>query len=1001
MNRFLASLATAAALLVFCLSASAQGGYQIRGTIVDQTGEPVIGATVMEQGTTNGASTDFEGNFALTVSSGDATVEVSCIGYTTLAYTASAVPQRILLEEDNMFLDDAIVIGYGTVKRTDLTGSVSTVKADEINSGVITSPADLLRGKSAGVVVTSGTGMPGSSATIRVRGGSSLSATNDPLVIIDGLPVGNESISGASDPLSSINPNDIESFTVLKDASATAIYGSRASNGVIVITTKKGAKGGSGKPTFNLDVTASLSQIQKYADVMTADELRNAIATLYGTDSNAYAALGTDDTDWQKEIYRLAQTYEANFSMNGRVGLGKAGNAPYRFSAGYLSQEGILKTSKMDRLTVSGSFNPSLLDDHLTINLNGKYMYSYNSFANSDAIGAAFHYDPTQPVYYGSTAGAYMQDLNGYTTWYDASGNINTMATENPVALLNEKKDVSDVHRFIGNIQFNYKVHGLEDLSVNLNLGLDWASSDGDVESPIGSEQSYHTTSQSGSGYHTDYDYHRRDQTLEAYINYNHDFKGGHHFDIMGGYSYQHFYNDSWSAQYKLSDGEYISDTPSKTEYFLISFFGRANYSFKNRYMLTATIRRDGTSRFSNHHWGLFPSVALGWNIINENFLKNNGVLSDLKLRLSWGQTGQQDLNEGNYPTLATYYSNLQGSYYYFGSTLIYPVTALGYNAELKWETTTTWNAGLDWGFFDGRLTSSFDVYYRETTDLINYIPVAALSNLTNYITTNIGSLENTGVEFEVSAIPIQTKDWSWTITANAAWNKNKITKLTAAGSEESGIETGSISGGTGNTVQMHQVGYPTSAYYVYQQVYDEDGNPIEGEYVDRNGDGVVDADDKYFYHKPAPDVTVGLNTTVTWKNWTFALSGHGSFGNWNYNNVASDNELLTDLWTNTFVSNRLSSALETNFSGAAQYTSDYYVRNASFFKIDNITLGYTFPSILKTKDRNLGLNIYCTVQNVATITGYDGIDPEVSGGIDGNIYPRPRSYILGLKFSF
>ena len=967
----------------------------VNGIVKDTTGEPVIGANVLVKGTTNGTITDFDGNFQLMANKGDIIV-ISFIGFTAQELPATAELMNVVLKDDSEMLSEVVVIGYGTVKKNDLTGSVATVKADQINKGVVTTPSDLLRGKSAGVVVTSGSGQPGAGATIRIRGGSSLSATNDPLIIIDGLPVSNSSISGMADPLSSINPNDIESFTVLKDASATAIYGSRASNGVIVITTKKGSKGGSSMPQINLDFTTSLSNVSDYVDVMDANQLRETIVNRYGEDSDAYRALGSANTDWQKEIYQTATTYETNLSLNGKFGLGEIGNMPYRVSGGFLSQEGVLKTSKMDRGTLSLNLNPSLLDDHLTINLNGKGTYAKSIFANQGAIGAAVRMNPTLPIYDNSENG-----LHGYQIWRAPNGTVNTMATMNPIALLEEKDDRGTAKRFIGNAQFDYKLHGFEDLRFNLNLGLDYSKSNGSVDTPEGSEQSYHSPTESGSGYHKNYDYMRRDQTLEAYMAYAHDFNL-HHVDAMAGYSWQHFFYQSSSLGVKQNDRNTVLDkSNNKSEYFLVSFFGRANYTYSDKYMLTFTLRRDGTSRFQNNKWGTFPSVAAGWNIGNEEFLKNNEVISALKLRLSWGQTGQQGVGSGDYPTLATYYKNNMGSYYQFGGQTIYPIAGLGYNAGLKWETTTTWNAGLDFGFLNGRITTSLDVYYRETTDLLNYIPVPAFSNLTNYLDTNIGSLENTGIEFEINTYPIETEDWNWQIGANVAWNKNKITKLTASPKDTSGVETGGISGAVGNNIQMHQVGYPASAFFVYEQVYDSNGNPIEGEYVDRNGNGVIDGNDKYFYHKPSADVTLGLNTTLKYKNWTLAASAHGSIGNWVYNNVASDGELLTDLWTNSFISNRLESATKTNFGNKAQYLSDYYVRDGSFLKIDNITLGYNFPELFKAKDKALGLNLYFTVQNVCTFTKYDGLDPEVYGGIDNNIYPRPRTFTLGAKLNF
>ncbi len=1002
-------ITAAVTALLLCLAGttvSAQSGYQVKGVVVDAAG-PVIGATVMEQGTSNGTATGIDGDYILNVSGADATVIISCIGYTTQSFKASEVPAKIVLATDTEFLDDVVVIGYGTVKKQDMTGSISTVKADQLNKGMVTSPTDLLQGKSAGVVVTSGDGAPGSASTIRIRGGSSLKANNNPLVVIDGLPISEVSISGVSDALSSINPNDIESFTVLKDASATAIFGSRASNGVIMITTKKGSKFSKGIHV-SADFTGSVSQNSKYVDVLSGDGMREMMAWYIGTDGAAYAALGSENTDWQKEIFQLGQSYDGNVSLSGNASIGKgAVNMPYRVSLGYHNQKGTLRTSTLSRETVSVNLAPTFFDEHLTVNLNGKGMNMDTRFANQDAIGAAVRMDPTQPVYDDSADG-----LNGYWWWnYKDRGTtpqerVNTMAGQNPVALLNDKKDVSNAKRFIGNAQFNYKVHGFEELSFNLNLGLDYSKSDGTVDVARNSEQSLHTTAELGSGSHTNYSQTKRDATLEAYAQYDKSL-GKHNFNVMAGYSWQHFYNETFNEKYKADDTPstdadyYLSDPYTfKTEYYLVSFFGRVNYSFNDRLLLTATLRNDGTSRFSNNKWGLFPSVALSYNFAKENFIAESGDISALKLRLSWGQTGQQDLQSGNYPTLATYVYNTNASMYKFGDKTVVPITAKGYNADLKWETTTTYNVGLDLGFLDDRITASVDAYKRDTKDLLNRTPVAAGANLSNYLDANIGNLTNKGVEFELNVIPVQTKDWSWTLGFNAAYNETKITKLTTDDERADyyGITTGGISGGTGNTIQVHQTGYAPNSFFVYKQVYDTEGNPVEGLYVDLNGDGQINDNDKYCCHKAAPDWTFGFNTQLAYKKWTLALSAHSNLGNYVYNNISSNGDLLTDLWTNNFVGNRYSTARAHNFQTYAQYFSDLYIEDASFLKIDNVTLSRAFSFGHKTP---MNFNVFATVQNVACFTKYGGIDPEIFSGIDNNMYPRPRTYILGVKFNF
>ena len=985
-------IAAVAAMLIGLAgtTVSAQSGYQVKGVVVDAAG-PVIGATVMEQGTSNGTTTGIDGDYVLNVSGPDATVVFSCIGYATQTFKASAVPARLTITEDTQFLDDVVVIGYGTVKKTDLTGSVSTVKADEINKGVITTPADLLRGKTAGVVVTSGDGMPGSGATIRIRGGASINASNDPLIVIDGLPVSNDGLGGLADPLSSINPEDIESFSVLKDASATAIYGSRASNGVIVITTKKGSKTAGKVPHVAVDFTTSVNTIAKYNKLLDADGLRSLIRQHFGENSAAEAALGSANTDWQKEIYQTSRTYDGNISVNGRI----AEFLPYRVSGGYTSQNGTLKGSKMDRATLAVNLAPSFFDNHLTVNANGKGTYAYNVYANQAAIGCANQFDPTKPVYDPS-------GLNGYTTWFDAAGNLNSMATMNPVGVLASTRDFADTYRFLGNTQFDYKVHGFEDLRLNLNLGLDWAYSDCFTEIGKGTEVSFHDKTESGGGSHKDYDYPRRNTPLEFYADYNKTFAEKHNVDVMGGYSWQHFWYNDHTLKYRIADNFEMANSEGKGELYLISFFGRANYGFADRYLITATLRADGTSRFQNHKWGIFPSVAFAWNVKNESFLKNVKDLSTLKFRLSWGETGQQAIG-GYYGTFAKFLTiNTPGSYYFVnGDNYVAPIVATEYSADLKWETTTTYNAGFDLGLWNDRLRLSTDVYQRDTRDILNNIPVPGLSNLSNYLDTNIGTMTNKGYEIDLTGVLVETKDMSWTAGVNMAYNNNKVTKLTASDENATGIEKGEVDGGITNKVQLIQVGYPMLSYYMYQQVYDSEGNPINGVYVDRNNDGQITPDDKYITRKPDPDYTFGFNTNFSWKNWTAALSGHASIGNWVYNNVASNTEMLADLWTNSFVSNRLVSATKSMFT-QAQYVSDYYLEDGSFLKLDNFTLGYTFPKLFSLNaDRSASLNIFGTVQNICTFTKYSGIDPEIFNGLDKTVYPRPRTFVMGLKLNF
>ena len=785
--------------------------------------------------------------------------------------------------------------------------------------------------------------------------------------------------------LNTINPNDIESFSILKDASATAIYGSRASNGVILITTKKGKTGS--KPRVNVDMTASLKTVAKKVDVLSADGFRDFFMANYGDNADAVAALGNANTKWQDEIYQTAFAEEINASVTGGYVAKEADfKMPYRVSAGFLNNDGNLKTTGMNRGTLSMNLTPTLLNDRLTINLNGKGVFTHNSYADEGAIGAAVQYDPLKPVY----------NEDGTYHYWMSNGAPNTMSTLNPVALLNQQNKDSYVRRFVGNAQFDYKFKFLEGLRANLNLGLDFSTTSGWNISDFQSETSYHNKVENGTGLREKYTQLRRDQTLEFYLAYAKELKEiNSRFDILGGYSWQRFYNSTTNDKISNDGNEtrlYGDPTLYKTESYLVSFYGRLNYTFMDRYMLTATLRNDGTSRFQNNKWGLFPSVALAWRISEEGFLKNVDWLSNLKLRLGYGITGQQNINSGDYPSIATYHINQNGSYYMFGNNVIVPITAKGFDANIKWEETTTYNIGLDFGFLKNRINGSVDVYKRVTNDLLNKVPVASGTNLTNYLLMNVGDMENKGIEVAVNVVPIEQKDLRWEVGVNVAYNKNEITRLTASDDPSyPGVEDGGISGGVGNKIQIQKVGNPINSFYVLQQVYGEDGKPLEGVYVDRNHDGQITDDDRYVYYKPDADVNIGFNTELSYKKWTLSAALRSALGCYVYNNVASNTEMKADMWTNNFICNRVASAPYTNFS-QAQYKSDYYVQNASWLKLDKVTLAYNVTDWCR---------VNFTAQNVFTITNYDGVDPEVGNGIDNNMYPRPRTFLVGASFNF
>ena len=969
-------------MLGLFLSVSAFAQIDVKGHVKDAQGEPVIGATVRVVGTQTATVTDFDGNFALKANQG-ADITVTYVGYQD-ATVKAARSLVITLKEDNAVVNEVVVIGYGSVRKSDATGSVMSVEADQLNKGLATSPADLLQGKTPGVQITTNSGAPGAGAKIRIRGGSSLSASNDPLIVIDGLPISSTDISGG-DVLNTINPNDIESFSILKDASATAIYGSRASNGVILITTKKGKAGS--KPRISVDMSGTFKTVAKKVDVLGGDAFREFFMQNFGDNADAVAALGNANTNWQDEIYHNTFAEEINASVTGGY-VAKEGSfkMPYRISAGFLNNDGNLKTSSMNRTTVGFNLTPTLLNDRLTINLNGKGVFTHNSYADEGAIGAAVKYNPLKPVY---------NDDGSYYRW-ESNGAPNTMASLNPVAMLYEQNKDSYVRRFVGNAQFDYKFKFIDGLRANLNLGLDFSTTSGWNVTDKGSEISYHNKVENGTGLWEKYTQTRRDQTLEFYLAYAKDLKNiNSRFDILAGYSWQHFYNKTTDQKFANdgSDTEYpVSKPLFKTESYLISFYGRLNYTFMDRYLLTFTLRDDGTSRFQNNKWGLFPSAALAWRINEEAFLKNVNWLSNLKLRLGYGITGQQNIGQGDYPSIPTYHTNQAGSLYMFGNNVIVPISPKGYAAQIKWEETTTYNIGLDFGFARNRINGSIDIYKRKTKDLLNKVPVAAGTNLTNYLLMNVGDMENKGIEGALNVVPIEKKDLRWEIGINVAYNKNEITRLTASDDPSyPGVETGGISGGVGNNIQIQKVGNPLNSFYVFQQVYDEAGKPLEGVYVDRNHDGQITDDDRYVYYKPDADVNIGLNTELNYKKWTLSASFRSSLGNYVYNNVASDAEMKKDMWTNNFISNRLTSATYSNFA-QAQYKSDYYVQNASFLKLDKVTLAYNIAPWVR---------VNFTAQNVFTITNYDGVDPEVANGIDNNMYPRSRNFIIGASFNF
>ena len=990
-------------LIGLFLSVGAFAQNDVKGIVKDASGEPIIGATIRVIGQDGGAITDFDGNFTIKATPG-AKIQVSYIGYKTVELPVSA-NMVVTLQDDTQLLTDVVVIGYGRAKKEDLTGSVTAIKPDEMSKGITSSASDMLVGKVAGVDVITAGGSPGAGAQIRIRGGSSLNASNDPLLVVDGLTIDNNTAKGMSNVMAMINPNDIETFTVLKDASATAIYGSRASNGVIIITTKKGRKGTGPKFSYNGDVT--ISTTQKRYDVLNGDQYRALVADVIGEGA---AALGTANTDWQDEIFRPAVSTSHNLSIPGGLK-----NMPYRVSAGYQSDSGIIKNSYMKRFNASVNLAPSFFDDHLNFNVTAKFMAEKDSYVDAGAVvGGALAMDPTRPVYDHSAIGdaffgGYYQNYQGTDAYPDPNWTYtsNTNTPQNPVAYLNQKSCIAHSSDFTGNIEMDYKIHGFEDLHLHASFGGQYTSStQDDWTSPYSYDNNYY-------GWNGVTKYYKYSITANAYAQYQHTF-GAHNIDVMVGGEESHYHRNGWDAGSgwdSYNDVAYNVSSKDEQEWAthnsLVSYFGRVNYTLLDRYMLTATFRADGSSRFAKgHKWGYFPSVALAWRINDEKFMKNLKWWNEFKLRLGWGQTGQQDIG---YDFLYSPLYTTSNSYaqYPFGDTYYYTVRPDRYNPELTWETTTTWNAGLDFAFLNNRITANIDGYYRETTDLIQEVTIPALMNFAQRMAQNIGSLKNYGVEFSIGAKPIVTKDFTWDVQYNVSWNHNEITELIGGDDGYIVQSGGTISRGNVTHVQAHTVGQPANSFWVYQQVYDENGKPIEGAFVDRDGNGIINSDDRYFYHSPAADVYMGLTMKFLYKRWDLSFALRASLGNYVYYDFLSNKAAVSSsgLYSNSAYSNTTQAAIDLGFTGTGgseYYLSDYFVRNASYLKCQNITLGYSFPALLKYNNQDyFSGRVFFTVQNPFIITKYKGLDPEVSSGIDSNPYPRPLSFQLGLNLNF
>ena len=983
--------------LAFCFAIFANAQDKIvTGKVTDsKTGTPLPGATVQVKGTKVITQTATDGNFSIKVPTGFKTLVISYSGFANQEVAIGSGVVSVSMVAANSNLDEVVVVGYGTSRRKDLTGAVTTVSSKDFVKGAITTPEQLISGKVAGVSITPNGGAPGSGSVIRIRGGASLNASNDPLIVVDGVPLDNGGIAGSPNALSLINPNDIETFTILKDASSTAIYGSRASNGVIIITTKKGT---SGKPKWTFTTNNSLYNANKNVDVLSADEIRTYV-NARGTAAER-ATLGTASTNWQDVIYKTAFATDNNLSVSGTYK-----KLPYRVSGGYLNQDGILKTGNLQRTSVAIALSPRFLKGALKVDVNLKGSNSKSRFANEGAIGSAVTFDPTKPVYSGSNR------FGGYWEWLDPANTATgllSLAPTNPLGLLEQIENRSNVNRSIGNIQLDYALPFLKGLRVNVNVGYDVAKGKGTTVINDSAKMSYKrfiTPTGTKGGTNNEYNQTKSNNVLDAYLNYVTETTAGR-FDFTAGYSYQAFKSTGDNFPDRTFDRT-IVNTPVFATYLdenrLIGVYSRLNYSYKGRYLLTAAIRRDASSRFSKENrWGNFPSVALGWRVKDEGFLRNAKNLSELKVRVGFGITGQQD-GIGNYSYIGDYSTGGNQSQYQFGNTYYNTLSPNAYNANIKWEQTEMYNAALEFGFLNNRISGTIEYYNRNTKDLLNAASVPAGSNFTNILTANVGTLKNEGVEFTLNTEIIRRKDVTWDLGFNVTYNKNTITNLTLSPDPNFvGNQFGGISGGTGQQVLINSIGFPRGAFFTYKQTYSKNGDaPIDGLFEDLNRDGTINEKDLYRYKQVDPVVFLGVSSNFSYKKFTAGFVMRGNIGNYLYNNVnsstATQRNIINPL---RFINNASRNVLTTNFSGngSQYYLSDYFVENASFLRMDNINIGYNVGKVFNNKaDLRIGANI----QNAFVITNYSGLDPEISGGIDNNLYPRPTVYVLSIGLNF
>ncbi|WMN11232.1 SusC/RagA family TonB-linked outer membrane protein [Marivirga salinae] len=955
----------------------------VSGTVTDaSTNETLPGTSVRIKGTSQGTTTSLDGEFKLEVSAEDVLV-FSFIGYKKQEIEVGARSViDVQMQEDISQLGEVVVVGYGQQEEKDVTGVVSTVKEESFNRGQIASPERLITGKIAGVDVTPGNTRAGG-AGITIRGVGSINAQSQPLVVVDGVPINNDGSSGTRNANNFINPADIESVTVLKDASATAIYGSRGAAGVILYTTKSGKKG---ENTVTYDGSFTFSEILREPDFLSTQNFRNAVRQFSPQNENR---LGESDTDWFNEVTRSTLSQNHNLSFSGATE-----KINYLVSVNHMDNKEVIKGDRNQVTRLSMRLKTTVLNDHLDITFNTKNALTNDEY-KPNVVGTAVSFDPTRPVYDPEA-----EEFGGYYEWNESS-----IDPINPVSTIEQTQSIGENRRSFNSINFDLKIPGVEGLTLSATGSYDLRNGQNKVFEP------FTLRNDNRDGYMQRSTNNAYTTTLFSTLNYNRSF-GASDLDILGGYEFQEVFSETTGYEgINLTDDSKSFNDPTviPREFIdlyrafpitnqLQSYFGRVNYSYDDKYLLTVTGRMDGSTRFGfGNKYGFFPSAALGWRVIEEDFFQGlTGVFNDLKLRVGWGQTGNQNIGDYRYDKF--YFLSDASATYQFGDEYIQLLRPTAVDPNIQWERLISTNIGVDFSLMKGRLSGSLDVYDKTTDQLLYNVPVPAATNVGDRVITNIGEMNNKGIELALNYIAIDNEKFGLDLNYNFTYNQNTIVKLDNEIDENSpGIQVGGITGDIGRTIQVLQVGKPISTFYSYNHLYDDAGNPLTGGtnsiYEDINNDEQINENDLQTQGVAIHPIFTNLSSNMRYGNFDLTFTLRAKIGGQTYNNTASANGWSGRLTEAQILNNLHESVIETGFQNR-QLLSNYYIENSSFLKLDNLSIGYNFNQI-----EDFRLRLYGTVQNMLPISGYSGLDPEVQ--IDNNIYPPSTAFIFGINAKF